>query len=224
MRHPTQGKSAISAVLFDLDGTIADTAPDMAHSLNRLRARHGLMPLPLQTVRPHASRGARGMVGVGFGLGAGDPGYAALRDAFLEDYAAQLCIDTVLFPGIEVLLNTLDEHQLKWGIVTNKATRLTLPLLTALDLDKRAHCIVCGDTCARAKPHPDPLLHAAHLLSTRPECSIYVGDDERDIQAANAAGMQSVVALYGYLGTGTPPPDWNATHMLNTPTELMALI
>jgi len=211
-------------VLFDLDGTLADTAPDMAHALNRLLRTHARPPVATERVRPFVSQGARGMLRAGFDIGPDDPSFAELREAFLDEYERDICIDTTLFDGVHELLARLEEDGLTWGIVTNKAARFTLPLLKFLDIDRRAACIVCGDTCARAKPHPDPLLHAASHIAIAPEECLYIGDDERDIQAANAAGMRGVVALYGYLGTGTPPAQWKAAAMVEAPLDVITLL
>ncbi len=213
----------VRAVLFDLDGTFADTAPDMAHALNRVRAAQGLSPVSLEAARVHVSHGARGMVDVGYGLKPGDEGYAPLRDAFLEAYVERLCVDSAWFDGTAELVDELEARGIAWGIVTNKATRYTIPLLTTLEVIPRAACVVCGDTCAHAKPHPDPLLHAAKLLQVAPADCLYIGDDERDIIAANAAGMRGVVAMYGYLGTGNPPDQWAASAWVNHPGEILAL-
>ncbi len=214
----------IRAVLFDLDGTFADTAPDMAGALNRVRHRRGLDPVPMPVLRPHVSSGARGMIGAGFDLLPADPDYPALRDAFLDEYSKNLCVDSRWFDGISEVIEDLEQRNIKWGIVTNKSTRLTLPLLDALAITPRAECVVCGDTCARAKPYPDPLLHAAKLLGVQPSQCVYVGDDERDIVAANAAGMRGIVAMYGYLGVLNPPEQWPAAAWVQSPAEITALL
>jgi len=221
MQHPA---AVVRAVLFDLDGTFADTAPDMAGALNRVRARHQLPPLPLGAVRPHVSNGARGMVAAGFNLLPEHEGYVSLRDAFLEEYASALCVESRWFDGMAALVDQLEQQQILWGIVTNKATRYTLPLMDALDVTGRAACIVCGDTCARAKPHPDPLLHAARLIDIAPAHCLYVGDDRRDIDAANAAGMRGVIALYGYLGVAPDPASWAASAMVDSPAQIATLL
>ncbi len=217
------GGAAVRAVLFDLDGTFADTAPDMARALNTLRTQRRLEPLPLSTLRPHVSNGARGMLHAGFDLAPADPAYVELRDAFHEEYARRLCIDSRWFDGISAVVDALEAHGIIWGVVTNKATRFTLPLLDALAITPRAACVVCGDTCARAKPHPDPLLHAAALIGIDPANCLYVGDDVRDIDAANAAGMRGVVAMYGYLGASAAPETWPAAAWVHTPDEIIAL-
>jgi phosphoglycolate phosphatase len=213
----------IGALLFDLDGTFADTAPDLGNALNRQRARRGLPPLSLATIRPHASAGARGLLALGFGLAPGAPEYDAMREELLSLYEQSLCEDTRLFAGIEALLASLDARGVPWGIVTNKPARFTLPLLEALRMADRTPCVVSGDTCAQAKPHPAPLLHGAALLGTAPARCAYVGDDERDMLASRAAGMFAVIASYGYLG-GRPHAEWDADAAIASPGELLTLL
>ncbi|MDR5772267.1 MULTISPECIES: phosphoglycolate phosphatase [unclassified Caballeronia] len=212
------------AVLFDLDGTIADTAPDLVAAVNKMRHDRGLEMRPLETLRPYASAGARGLLGGAFEISPEHPDFAAMRDEFLANYEADLCIETTLFPGITELLDQLDARGVRWGIVTNKVTRFAEPLVALLGLDKRAGCIVCGDTTAHSKPHPAPLLHAAELLDVAPERIVYVGDDLRDVQAGFAAGMITVAAAYGYCGDDIPPHRWHATHVVDTPEELQQLL
>jgi len=209
------------AVLFDLDGTLADTASDLALALNRVRAAHGLAPMPVAITRAYTSSGARGLLKIGFGLGPGDERYDALRLQFLDFYAADICVDTRLFDGMAELLDHLDHERLPWGVVTNKAERFTLRVLQGLHLDQRAACVVGGDTTARAKPHPDPLLHAAAALRLPPSACLYVGDDLRDVQAARAAGMRALAAKYGYLGDGGPIESWQADAIINHPREVL---
>ncbi len=219
----TSATRKVRAVLFDLDGTFADTAPDMARAINAVRRDRNLSPVALATLRPHVSMGARGMVGAGFGHTPDDADFPALRDAFLDHYERAICVESTLFDGVPQLVSMLKNRGVTWGIVTNKAKRFTEPLSKALGFDLTAGCIVSGDTCARAKPHPDSLLHAAKLINIAPEDCIYIGDDLRDIQAAHAAGMQSVAALYGYLGE-TDPRTWNAHHAISAPLETLALL
>ena len=214
----------IDAVFFDLDGTLADTCPDMARTVNVMRTRRGLATLPEAHVRPHVSRGARGMILAAFGVDGEHADFAAMRDEFLEIYAANLCVGTRLFPGMEALLERLDRSGIAWGVVTNKFERFARPVVETLGLGKRSAVIVGGDTCARAKPFPDPLLHAARVVGVAPDRALYVGDDERDVQAARAAGMQAVVAGYGYLGDGAPPAAWNADAVVDSPAALDAWI
>lgn len=213
----------VRAVLFDLDGTFADTAPDMCHALNGLLARHGRDPLDVSAIRAYVSRGARGMLDVGFGLKPEDLDYAPLRDAFLDIYEQRLCADSRWFDGMEALVDSLEARGLKWGIVTNKARRFGLPLTSALGIAARAGCVVCGDTTPHAKPHPAPLLHAAQLLGVPPRACLYVGDDRRDMEAANAAGMRGVVACYGYVGDADVA-TWGAAHLVSSPGGLEALL
>jgi phosphoglycolate phosphatase len=214
-------KTTARAVLFDLDGTLADTAPDLARALNRVRAASGLAPMPLEITRPYTSSGARGLLKVGFGLNPEDDGYEALKLQFLEFYAAEICIDTRLFEGMAELLDQLEQERLPWGVVTNKAERFTLPLLQGLRLGKRAACVVGGDTAARLKPHPDSLLHAAAALLLPPAACLYVGDDLRDVQAARAAGMPVLAAKYGYLGDGGAIESWRADAIIEHPLQVL---
>jgi len=209
------------AVLFDFDGTLADTAPDLGAALNRLRAERGLPDMSVAEVRPHASSGARGLLRVGLGLTPQDEGYESLRDAFLEHYMANICVGTALFPGIESLLAQLAVRGIAWGIVTNKATRFTTPLVAALGIAPA--CVVCGDTTPHSKPHPAPLLHAAAELSLAPEECCYVGDDLRDIQAAHAAGMRGIAVGWGYHGVDNDgPASWGADAIIAAPLDVLA--
>ena len=210
----------VDAVLFDLDGTLADTAGDLAGALNRVRADRGQPPLPVESLRAHASAGARGLLGAGMSLTPDDPGYAAARDAFLAHYSACLADTTRLFEGVATMLEDLEARGLAWGIVTNKAERYTGPVVVSLGLAHRAGTIVCGDTTPHAKPHPAPLLHAASALRLPPSRCAYVGDDRRDIDAGNAAGMPTLVASWGYLGNGDPPSAWPAHGWLASPGDL----
>jgi len=212
----------VDAVLFDLDGTLADTAGDLAGALNRVRADHGRPPLPVRALRSHASAGARGLLGAGMDLKPDDSGYAAARDAFLIHYEAGLAVTTRLFDGVDTMLEAIEARGLAWGIVTNKAERYTGPVVVALGLAHRAGTIVCGDTTPHAKPHPAPLLHAASALRLPPTRCVYVGDDLRDVEAGNAAGMATLVAAWGYLGNGVPPSAWPARGWLDAPRDLVA--
>lgn len=214
----------IKAVFFDLDGTLADTAPDLGHALNRQRSARGLPPLPLALIRTEASAGARGLLGMGFNIGPNDPGYQAMRDEFLDFYAARLCHDTHLFPGIAELLDQLDARALPWGIVTNKPARFTLPLLQLLGLDQRAACVISGGDTTHSKPHPEPLLAASNALAVAPAACIYLGDDMRDVEASLAAGMEPIIARYGYLGNSHPPESWGARYLIDQPQELLAYL
>ena len=219
MKHALN--AGVRAVLFDLDGTLADTAPDLARALNRVRAAHRLAPMPLETTRSYTSSGARGLLKIGFGLDPADAPYEALKSQFLDFYAAEICVDTRLFDGMAELLDQLDREPLPWGVVTNKAERFTFPVLRGLNLGARAACIVGGDTTSRAKPHPDPLLHAAATLRLPPSACLYVGDDLRDVQAARAAGMRVLAAKYGYLGDGGAVESWQADAVIGHPREVL---
>jgi len=211
-------------ILFDLDGTLADTAPDLAAAVNKMRHERGLEMVPLEDLRPLASAGARGLLGGAFGIGPEHEEYASMRDEFLANYEADLCIETILFPGIAEILDDLDTRGVRWGIVTNKVARLTEPLVAQLGLDTRAGCVVSGDTTPHSKPHPAPLLHAAKELDLQPERLVYVGDDLRDVQAGFAAGMVTVAAAYGYCGNDIPPTQWHAKHVVKTTGELLELL
>ena len=211
------------AVLFDLDGTLADTAPDLAAAVNRLRADQGLEPMPLELLRPFASAGARGLVHAGFGVKPGDDEYDALREAFLEFYRERPCVDTRLFPGIAELLQEFARRAIPWGVVTNKATRFTERIVSTLGLVP--HCVVCGDTTPHLKPHPAPMLHAAGLLAVPAKDCVYLGDDLRDIQAAQAAGMRAVAVDWGYHHPESGGPEaWNADAVIAHPRDLIGLL
>ena len=214
----------LQAVLFDLDGTLADTAPDLARTVNLMREKRGLESVPLERLRPHVSSGARGMIGSAFGMSADHPDYVTMRTEFLEIYADNLCIGSRLFPGMDAFLDTLESSGLKWGVVTNKFERLTHPVLAGLGLAGRAGVVVGGDTCPRAKPFPDSLLHAASVLGVAPARALYIGDDERDVQAARAAGMPVIVAGYGYLGENRAPALWGADAVMRSVAEIEAWV
>ena len=214
----------IRAVLFDLDGTLADTAPDMARTVNVLRGRRGLAPVPLAQVRPHVSQGARGMICSAFEITTEHPEFQGLREEFLETYGANLCVDTRLFPGMDGLLDELEQRRIAWGVVTNKFERFARPVLEGLGIAQRAAVVVGGDTCARAKPFPDPLLFAARQIDVEPADTLYVGDDARDVQAARAAGMPVLVAGYGYLGDGPLPEAWGADGIVDSAAGIGAWI
>jgi 2-phosphoglycolate phosphatase len=210
------------AVLFDLDGTLADTAPDLAAALNKLRADRGLEPAPYESLRPYASAGARGLIGAGLELGPESEEYEALRIAFLDNYAASIAVHSRLFDGIPAMLDRLETAGIGWGIVTNKAMRFTDALVPLIGLG-HAGCIVSGDTTPHAKPHPAPLLEAAQRMRVSPAACWYVGDDMRDIQAGRAAGMMTVAAAWGYCGS-EGPTGWDAHAIAGSPLELLDLI
>ena len=215
------GRFNVRAVLFDLDGTLADTAVDLAGALNRVRADRSLPPMALELLRPHASHGARGMLGAGFGIDRESPDFELLRDSFLDYYAAGLCETTQLFEDAEKVLTEIERRGLLWGIVTNKAARFTLPILERLALSTRTVAVICGDTTANTKPHPEPLLAAALALKVDPADCLYVGDAERDIIAGRAAGMKTLIASYGYLGADDTPEHWAADGVIHTLFELL---
>ena len=208
------------AVLFDLDGTFADTAPDLAYALNCMRVSRQLPLLPVATTRAYTSMGARGLLGVGLDVTPEHPDYAAMRDEFLAHYEANLCRETQLFPGMAELLNELERRGLKWGIVTNKAERYTHPLLKLLGVDHRAACVIGGDTTGKTKPDPAPLFAATNRMGIAPRHCIYVGDDRRDVQAGRAAGMKTIVVKFGYLH-GNDPETWDADALIDSPGELL---
>ena len=208
-------------LLFDLDGTLVDSAPDLAGAANDLRALHGLLPLDLSLLRPMVGSGARGMVGVAFGIAPPDPRFDALRDAFLDGYARRLLRHTQVFDAMARVLDDLDARGHRWGIVTNKAMRFTAPIVDGLGLSARAVVVIAGDTTPHAKPHPAPLLEAARRAGVAPERCAYVGDDLRDVQAGKAAGMTTVAAAWGYLGQGEPVQAWAADAVLDSPDQLL---
>lgn len=211
----------IRVVLFDLDGTLVDTAPDLGHALNLQRARHGLAPLADAVIRPVASHGARGLIELGFGLRPDHARFAPMREEFLQLYAENLCLHSRPFPGILELLDALEARRIAWGVVTNKPARFTEPLMSLLDLAERAACIVSGDTCPQPKPHPAPMLAAAELCGTRPGACLYLGDAARDIEAARAAAMPALVAAWGYLGADDAPHTWGARAQIRHPLETL---
>lgn len=213
-----------AGVLFDLDGTLIDSAPDLAGAVNALRVRRGMPELDISLLRPYASQGARGLLGAGMGVGVEDDGFDELRDEFLSYYEAHSSVKTVRFEGVNELLKLLEEKKIPWGIITNKHERFTNPLVKALGLDARAAVVISGDTTAHAKPHPLPLLHAAQLMGLEPSQLVYVGDDERDIQSARAAGyMGAIAASYGYCNVDEVGM-WNADVIVNSAAEIIAAI
>jgi len=215
--------ATFDAVFFDLDGTLADTAPDLAAAANRLVIERGMPPVAYEKLRPVASHGARGLIGAAFGKRPEDPEFPALRDTFLDYYEADIAVHTRLFDGMDEVLARLDAEGILWGIVTNKIARFTVPLVNAIGLAPRASAVVSGDTTPHAKPHPAPLLRAAELSGVAPARCVYVGDDLRDIQAGRAAGMTTVAAAYGYCGESEPPESWGADYLIRHPAELIRL-
>lgn len=214
----------IHTILFDLDGTLVDTAPDLGHALNIQLSRHGKPTLSDATIRPFASHGSRGLIGLGFGITPADASFLALRDEYLNIYDTVFTRSPVLLRGMAALLQVIESKQLKWGIVTNKPRRFTQPLIKSMGLDLRAACVVSGDDAPEPKPSPATLLMACEQINVKPENCIYIGDAERDIQAGNAAGMQTAVALFGYIDISDKPQDWGADVMLQKPEDLLDLI
>lgn len=211
----------LTTVLFDLDGTLADTAPDLAFALNTVLVEQGRAALPFAHVRPVVSHGAAALIRLGFGLGPEDEGFAPLRTRLLEIYRTNLAQETRLFPGMTELLLVLERLGMKWGVVTNKPAWLTEPLLHALGVAQRTCCIVSGDTTRQRKPHPEPMLHACAVSGSLPEQCIYVGDAQRDVEAGRQAGMKTLVALFGYLDASDLPAEWGADGMVEHPLEIL---
>jgi len=216
--------SPYQGVFFDLDGTLADTAPDLVAAANRLLVAHGKDQLPYEKLRSKASAGARGLIGASFGITPEHPEFIALRDEFFEYYESSIFVHSKLFDGVEELLDQLERSRIPWGIVTNKSERFTNPLLGLMGLKSRACAIVSGDTTPHSKPHPEPLLYAARLAQIDPAKSLYVGDDHRDIIAGRDAGMRTVTALYGYLGSPEPAHHWGADYEIQKPLDLFDIV
>lgn len=211
-----------SVILFDLDGTLVDSAPDLAGAMHRLQRRRDLPATPYAMLRPRASAGARGLIAAAFGLAPDDAGYEKLRIEFLDEYAANIALDSRLFDGIAAMLHGLEQQQIGWGIVTNKASRFTDALVPQMPLSK-ARCVVSGDTTPHTKPHPAPLIEAARRAGADPAYCWYVGDDIRDIEAGRAAGMTTVSVGWGY-GNHLSPVAWQADIHIETPVDLLRCI
>jgi phosphoglycolate phosphatase len=214
----------LHTVLFDLDGTLADTAPDLAYALNTLLEQEGHSALALAEIRPVVSQGSPGLLQLGFGLRRSDAAYASLRQRLLDIYFSNLTRETRLFSGIPELLSTLEQLGMNWGIVTNKPAFLTNPLVDQLGLSQHAACVVSGDTTAHSKPHPAPLLYACNQAGSQAHQCLYVGDAQCDIDAGKSAGMTTLTALYGYISSLENPHDWNSDGVINHPAEIMAWI
>lgn len=212
--------SNVKAVLFDLDGTLVDSAPDLGAAADKLRTDRGMASLPFEDYRPMAGAGARGMLAVAFGMEPGHEDFPAMREEFFVNYEACMHQRTAIFPEVPVLIAALVERSLPWGVVTNKATRFTIPLTREVPLFQSALAIVSGDTTPHSKPHPEPLFEAARRLHVAPEFCVYVGDDERDIMAGRAAGMRTVAASWGYLA-GKSPAEWKADAVIKSPLDLL---
>lgn len=213
----------IRAVLFDLDGTFADTAPDLSYAVNQMRKTRNLPPVPDEITRPVTSSGARGLLGAGFGITPDHADYPAMRDEFLDLYEANLCRETRLFDGMAELIQSLESRGLIWGIVTNKAERFALPLMRLLGYGTRAACVIGGDTTGKMKPHPEPLYAATRAIRIPPQECIYVGDDKRDVQAGQAANMRTIAVRYGYLN-GSDPAAWDADAVVDTPMDVLRIV
>jgi N-acetyl-D-muramate 6-phosphate phosphatase len=216
----------ISTILFDLDGTLVDTAPDLGYALNLQLKRHGKAPLSDAAIRPFASHGSRGLIGLGFGITPRDDNFLVMRDEYLALYDTVFTRSPVLLQGIADLLQAIENKGIKWGIVTNKPRRFTIGLIESmgLNLENRSACIVCGDDAPQPKPSPATLLMACEQVGVKPKNCMYVGDAERDVQAGKAAGMQTVVALFGYIDVTDKPSEWGADALINTPNQLLALL
>ena len=220
-------KNAVSpyqGVFFDLDGTLADTAPDLVAATNQLLVARNLTPKPYEFLRPYASAGARGLLEGAFGITPDHPDFLSLRDEFFANYENALLVHSTLFDGMDHLLEQMEKANIPWGIVTNKSERFTNPLTDLMGLRQRAVSTVSGDTTPHAKPHPVPILHAARIANIDPTKSIYVGDDIRDVIAGKAAGMLTVAAAYGYCGCKEPPEAWGADYIINNPLDLLQII
>lgn len=213
--------SAIRTILFDLDGTLLDTAPDLAAALNTVLQENRRPVMPYESIRPVVSHGGMALIKLGFGLAEDDPRFDPLRQRLLTVYRENISQQTTLFPGMEALLQAIEERGMQWGVVTNKPGWLTDPLLEDLQLHTRAACVISGDTLSERKPHPAPLLHACELTGTPPQQCLYVGDARRDVEAGKNAGMHTMVALFGYFTEADQPLSWNADHAIEQPAELL---
>ena len=211
----------VRLVLFDLDGTFADTAPDLAYALNQTLERNGRSPLSFEQIRPQVSHGGMALIRLGFAIGPDDPEFETFRGQLLDVYQRNLTRGTRLFPGMEELLHQLEQRDIGWGIVTNKPAWLTDPLMDQLNLTKRAACIVSGDTTENRKPHPQPIIHACEIAGVNPLESLYVGDAERDIEAGRNAGLTTLTALFGYIGEEDETDQWGADGNISHPLQIL---
>lgn len=212
----------LRTVLFDLDGTLADTAPDLAYALNAVLQENGYQPLPFDSIRPVVSHGGTALIRLGFNIEPDHTDFNRLRDRLLEIYRGNLARHTRLFPGMDAVLDEIEHRGMRWGVVTNKPAWLTEPLLEALELSQRAACIVSGDSTAKRKPDPEPMFYACHLAGSHAAECVYIGDAERDIEAGRRAGMRTLVAMFGYVGTEDRPEQWGADHLISEPLEILA--
>jgi len=217
----TRPLKKFSAILFDLDGTLVDTAPDLAFALNTLLEQEGYSTLPYEKIRPVASHGSAGLLGLGFGISTEDKNYSPLQKRFLQLYQDNIARETALFKGMEDVLSALEKANIAWGVVTNKPAFLTEPLMQQLNLSHRAACIVSADTTPFTKPHPAPMLHACEIIQHQPELCLYIGDAQRDIEAGKNAQMQTVTALYGYLSDQDDPDSWLADTVIKHPRDIL---
>jgi phosphoglycolate phosphatase len=214
-------RAACRAVLFDLDGTLIDSAPDLGAAADKMRTDRGLPSLDLSLYRPMAGAGARGMLNIAFGLTPEDPDFMAMREEFFRNYEQAMTVRTYIFEGVIELIEQLQSRGLPWGVVTNKSSRFTDPLTQMMPLFESAGAIVSGDTTPHAKPHPEPLFEAARRMQLDPAHCWYVGDDARDIVAGRAAGMKTVAATYGYLGEVSDLSRWEADLQIDSPLDLL---
>ncbi len=213
--------AAIKTVLFDLDGTLADTAPDLAFALNQVLMENGRAPLPFATIRPEVSHGGIALIRLGFRIEPKHPDFDPLRQRLVEIYRNNIARETRLFPGMADLLKYIEQNNMNWGVVTNKPGWLTEPLMEALGLSQRAACIVSGDTCANSKPHPEPVLHGCQLAGSEAQHCVYIGDAQRDIESGQRAGMHTIIALFGYIADNDEPEQWQADTLLETPEDIV---
>ncbi|MCG8671133.1 MAG: HAD-IA family hydrolase [Pseudomonadales bacterium] len=214
----------LDAVLFDLDGTLIDTAPDFVRTLNLMLEEKNKAPLPASAIRQQVSNGARAMVELGFGLKEGEPGFKELWQQFLDMYYDRLAVDTQVFPGLNSLLEQLEAKQVPWGIVTNKPSRFTIPLLEQLALSERCAVAICPDDVTHRKPHPEPIYKACSAINADPSNTIYIGDHVRDIESGKNAGNVTIAVSWGYIPQDQDPLDWNADHTLDSPQALEKLV
>lgn len=214
----------MQAVLFDFDGTLVDTAPDLGYALNLQRERHGLPFLPEESIRPYASHGSRGLLEIGFGLLPEHASFESMRAEYLALYTQVMTRQPVLFSGMAETLGEIEQRGLQWGIVTNKPRRFTVPMVEHMGLDRRAGAVISGDDAPQPKPSPQTLLLACERMHLHPEQVLYVGDAERDVQAGNAAGMTTLVALFGYLSAADQPQAWGADGYIHQPQDLLAYL
>jgi N-acetyl-D-muramate 6-phosphate phosphatase len=215
---------SFSAILFDLDGTLADTAPDLAFALNTLLREEGQKTLPYEDIRPAASHGSVALLKLGFDLSPEDDNFKSLQQRFIELYQDNIDRETTLFEGMEEVIDKLEANNISWGIITNKPAFLTDPLVEKLGLADRAACVVSGDTTAHSKPHPAPMLHACNLINHIPKDCLYIGDAKRDIEAGKNAQMKTITARWGYLGEHDKPENWQADAIIDHPSEILQWI